>query len=101
MKNMKLLPRGCRYRYKHYNQKVNAVERPNLLNQVLESSGRNKIWVGDINYVPTQKGTLYLAIFIDIYSQKVVGWSMNNMMKDPLVMMHLCKHAEKNILKKV
>ncbi|WP_050816294.1 IS3 family transposase [Clostridium sp. DL-VIII] len=85
MRNMKLFPRGCRYRYKNYNQKVNAVERPNLLNQVFESSGHNKIWVGDITYISARKGTLYLAVFI-IYSRKVVGWSMNNKMKDILVM---------------
>lgn len=41
---MKLFPGGCHYRYKHYNQKVNAVERANLLNQVFQSNGRNKIW---------------------------------------------------------
>ncbi len=85
MRNMKLLPKGCRYRYKHYNQKVKAIERPNLLNQVFESDSKNKIWVGDITYIPTKKGTLYLAVFIDIYSRKVVGWSMGNRMKDTLV----------------
>lgn len=47
---MKLFPKECRYRYKHYNQKVNAAERPNLLNQIFESYGRNRIWVGDITY---------------------------------------------------
>ena len=86
MRNMKLFPKGCRYHYKHYNQKVNVVERPNLLNQVFESDGRNKIWVGYITYIPTKKGTLYLAVFIDIYSRKVIGWSMGNRMKDTLVM---------------
>ncbi|WML34397.1 IS3 family transposase [Clostridium sp. OS1-26] len=86
MRNMKLFPKGCRYRYKHYNQKVNAVERPNLLNQIFQSDGRNKIWVGDITYIPTKKGNLYLAVFIDIYSRKVVGWSMDNRMKETLVM---------------
>jgi putative transposase len=86
MRNMKLYPRGSRYRYKRYNQTTNAVERPNLLNQIFESDGRNKIWVGDITYIPTNKGTLYLAVFMDIYSRKVVGWSMGNRMKDILVM---------------
>jgi len=70
MRNMKIFSKGCRYHYKHYNYKVNAVERPNLLNQVFESDGRNKIWVGDITYIPTTRGTLYLAVFIDIYIQE-------------------------------
>lgn len=86
IRNMKLFPKGCRYRYKHYNQKVNAVERTNLLNQIFQFDGRNKIWVGDITYIPTKRGTLYLAVFIDIYSRKVVGWSMGKRMKDILVM---------------
>ncbi|MTK12276.1 MAG: IS3 family transposase [Clostridiaceae bacterium] len=86
MRNMKLFPKGSNYRYKHYNQKVNVVERPNLLNQIFESDGRNKIWIGDITYIPTKKSILYLVVFIDIYSRKVVGWSMDNRMKDTLVM---------------
>lgn len=56
-----------------------------MLNQAFESDGRNKIWVGDIIYIPTKKGTLYLTVFMDIYSRKVVGWSMGNRMKDNLV----------------
>lgn len=43
MRNMKLLPKGYHYQYKHYNQKVNALERPNLLNQIFKSDDRNKI----------------------------------------------------------
>lgn len=46
---------------------------------------KNSIWVGDITYVPIHQQTLYLAVFIDIYSRKVVGWSMNTKMKDGLV----------------
>ena len=86
MRNMKLTPRGTRYRYKRYNQGSSSIERPNLLNQVFQTDGKNKIWVGDITYVPTKKGVLYLAVFLDIYSRKVSGWSMGRKMKDTLVM---------------
>lgn len=85
MRELKLWPKGTRYKYKHYNRKSNAVERPNLLNQIFQTDGKNKIWVGDITYIPTKKGTLYLAVFLDIYSRKVVGWSMERKMKDSLV----------------
>lgn len=85
MREMRLWPKGTRYRYKNYNKKSNAVERPNLLNQVFQADTKNKIWVGDITYIPTKKGTLYLAVFLDIYSRKVVGWSMGKKMKDTLV----------------
>ncbi|WP_157857753.1 IS3 family transposase, partial [Gottschalkia purinilytica] len=80
MRNMKLVPRGTRCRYKHYNQKSSSIERPNLLNQLFQTDGKNKIWVGDITYIPTKKGVLYLAVFLDIYSRKVCGWSMSRKM---------------------
>lgn len=59
---------------------------------------KNKIWVGDITYIPTRKGTLYLAVFLDIYSRKVVGWSMDKKMKDTLVQDALCRLTGKSIL---
>jgi len=86
MRKMKLYPKGTRFRYKRYNQNTNAVERPNLLNQMFYAQNRNQIWVGDITYIPTKRGNLYLAVFLDIYSRKVVGWSMDKKMHDTLVM---------------
>lgn len=53
MRNMKLYPKGTRYRYKRYNQESTLIERPNLLNQSFHTDARNKIWVGDIS-VPQQ-----------------------------------------------
>lgn len=50
---------------------------PNYLNRDFYSSNANKAYVGDITYIPTNEGWLYLAVVIDIYSRKVVGWSMN------------------------
>ncbi|WP_141525796.1 IS3 family transposase [Bacillus pseudomycoides] len=85
MRQMKLYAKGSRYRYKRYNKKSPSIERPNLLNQVFQTDRRNKIWVGDITYIPTPKGTLYLAVFVDMYSRKVIGWSMSTRMKDSLV----------------
>lgn len=60
--------------------------RPNLLKQIFEAKGKNKIWLGDITYIPTKKKTLYLAVFLDVYSRKVVGWSMDTRMKEKLVL---------------
>ncbi len=55
MRNLKRLPKGARYRYKRYNQQSSSIERPNLLNQSFQTDDMNKIWVGDIIYVPTKK----------------------------------------------
>jgi putative transposase len=38
----------------------------------------NRIWVSDITFIPTRKGWLYLAVVVDLYSRRVIGWSMSN-----------------------
>lgn len=53
---------------------------PNLLNRDFTASAPNQKWVGDITYLATPEGWLYLAVFIDLYSRKVVGWSMSERM---------------------
>jgi putative transposase len=58
---------------------------PNLLNRQFDVNQADKYWVGDITYIPTQKGWLYLATVIDLYSRQVIGWSMANNMKATLV----------------
>jgi transposase InsO family protein len=51
---------------------------PNLLDRVFERTAPNQAWVGDITYVRTDEGWLYLATLLDLYSRKVVGWSMSD-----------------------
>jgi len=49
---------------------------PNLLNQDFHVESANQCWVSDITYIPTWEGWIYLCIILDLYSRKVVGWSM-------------------------
>lgn len=58
---------------------------PNLLARNFSPTASNKAWCGDITYIPTSEGWLYLAVVIDLYSRKVVGWSMSKNMKASLV----------------
>ena len=58
----------------------------NLVNQHFKTEALNKIWFGDITYIPTKEGTLYLATFVDLYSRKVVGMSMASNMKEQIVL---------------
>jgi transposase InsO family protein len=51
---------------------------PNLLKREFTVSKPDRYYVGDITYISTQKGWLFLAVVIDLFSRKVVGWSMNN-----------------------
>ncbi len=57
----------------------------NVLNQEFEQERANAVWVSDITYVSTREGWLYLACVLDLYSRKVVGWSMSERMKSDLV----------------
>jgi len=58
---------------------------PNLLEQDFSATGPNQKWVGDITYLMTSEGWLYLAVIIDLYSRAVIGWSMSNRMTADLV----------------
>jgi transposase InsO family protein len=58
---------------------------PNLLNREFSTEAPNKAWVGDITYVWTAEGWLYLATVIDLFSRQVVGFSMGERMGAQLV----------------
>jgi transposase InsO family protein len=50
---------------------------PNTFNRDFTAPEPNKKWVGDMTYIPTAQGWLYLAVILDLYSRIVVGWSMS------------------------
>ncbi|MGO1298084.1 MAG: IS3 family transposase [Vibrio sp.] len=58
---------------------------PNLLAQDFNATAPNQKWAGDITYVATSEGWLYLAVIIDLYSRQVIGWSMDTRMTASLV----------------
>ena len=57
----------------------------NRLEQEFTASKPNRVWLSDITYVPTQEGWLYLAAVEDLYSRRVVGWSMATTLESRLV----------------
>jgi putative transposase len=57
----------------------------NVLNRQFTQAQPNLAYVADITYIWTQEGWLYLEVVIDLYSRKVVGWSMSSRMKAQLV----------------
>jgi putative transposase len=64
---------------------------PNLLKRQFEVKKRDKVWVSDITYIGTLQGWLYLCVVIDLFSRKIVGWSMGsritaNLTKSALLM---------------
>jgi putative transposase len=58
---------------------------PNTLNRQFWAAAPNQKWVGDITYIATKEGWLYLAAVLDIYSRRVVGWAMDKHMEQELV----------------
>lgn len=57
---------------------------PNLLNRDFHADAPNQKWAGDISYVWTQEGWLYLAVILDLHSRRVIGWAVSNRMKRDL-----------------
>ena len=49
---------------------------PDRVERRFEAAGPNRLWVADITYVPTLAGFLYLAVVLDVFSRRVVGWAM-------------------------
>jgi transposase InsO family protein len=58
---------------------------PNRLKRDFRTNVPDEVYVGDITYIRTQQGWLYLAVVIDLFSRKVVGWSMDHNMETSLV----------------
>ena len=59
---------------------------PDLVDRDFTAVGPNQLWVADITYVPTMAGFLYLAVVLDAWSRKIVGWSMANHLRAELVL---------------
>jgi putative transposase len=57
----------------------------NLLKQDFTAEGPNECWASDITYIKTRQGWLYLAVVLDLYSRRIVGWSMSRRISRHLV----------------
>jgi putative transposase len=59
---------------------------PNLLDRQFETDAPNKVWVADITYIWTREGWLYLAVILDLYGRRVVGWALRRRMSQELAL---------------
>jgi transposase InsO family protein len=62
-----------------------VVPAPNRLNQDFTASTPNQKWVSDFTYIETGQGWLYLAVVLDLFSRRVIGWAMSQTMDSSLV----------------
>lgn len=58
---------------------------PNRLGRCFQTSAPDRVWVGDVTFIPTREGWLYLAVQIDLYARSVVGWAMSSRNNTSLV----------------
>ncbi len=75
---------------------------PNLLNRQFDVERPNTVWCADITYLWTIQGWLYLAVVLDLYSRKIVGWAMSNRLtalcvKDALSMAYWRRKPDKGL----
>jgi putative transposase len=59
---------------------------PDLVGRRFQAEEANRLWVADITYVPTRAGFMYLAVVLDVWSRKVVGWSMQTHLRSEIVL---------------
>jgi putative transposase len=68
---------------------TNAQPAPDLVERNFSASGPNRLWVADISYIPTWTGFLYLAVVLDVFSRRIVGWAMESSLHTELVLQAL------------
>ncbi len=64
---------------------VQARPAPDLVQRAFTATGPNQLWVADITYIPTWSGTLYLAVVLDVWSRRIIGWAMATHLHTSLV----------------
>lgn len=67
----------------------NARPAPDLVQRHFEASAPDQLWVADATYIPTWTGFLYLAIVLDVFSRRIVGWAMETHLRTELVLLAL------------
>ncbi len=86
-----------RYRVLTTDSKHDLPMAPNRLAEAAPPSGPNQKWVGDITYIETSEGWLYLAAVMDLYSRRIVGWGMSDRIDTALVLLAwkmACTHRQ-------
>lgn len=86
MRKAQLIPlRARKWHPQTTKQRLGARTAPNVLGQNFAATQPNQKWVGDITYIATAEGWLYLASLMDLFSRRVVGWAMADRLDVSLV----------------
>ena len=75
-----------------------ADDAPDLVRRNFTATAPDQLWVADITYVPTWAGFLYLAVVLDAFSRRIVGWAMATHLKTELVLAALVQRRPTNVI---
>jgi putative transposase len=92
MRQAQLCARSRRRRIRTTDSRHTEPITPNLLARAFGAEAPDRVWVCDITYLPTREGWLYLAVVLDLFARRVVGWSMQPSLERGLVLAAL-NHA--------
>jgi transposase InsO family protein len=67
-------------------QRAGARRAPDLVRRHFSADAANVLWVADATYIPTDEGFLYLAVVLDVFSRRIVGWAMETHLRTELVL---------------
>src|SRR5262245_47133237 len=70
---------------------------PNLLSRTFQTEAPNRVWVADITYLATRQGWLYLAVVLDLFARRIVGWSMQPSLERGLVLAALTHALQRRL----
>lgn len=102
MRERNLVGASRRKGYKTTIRDQDARPAPDLVDRRFTAIAPDQLWVADITYIPTYSGFLFLAIVLDVFSRRVVGWHMANNLKAQLVLdalnMAIHRRRPKNVI---
>jgi putative transposase len=102
MRERKIVGASRRKGYKTTIRDQDARPAPDLVDRRFTATAPDQLWVADITYIPTYSGFLFLAVVLDVFSRRVVGWHMAKNLKTQLVLdalnMAIHRRRPKNVI---
>ena len=68
---------------------------PDLVERNFVAAARDRLWVADITYIPTWAGFLYLAVVLDTFSRRIVGWAMETLISRIGIALRISPHSQR------
>ena len=76
----------CRRKFKRTTFRDGSTPKPDLVDRHFVATAPDQLWVADITYLPTWAGFLHLAVVLDVFSRRIVGWAMASHLRTELVL---------------